>query len=94
MAASVGYVQITRGVAKRTFRFRQGIAPTVLVTDFPMATDSARAIEQESWPVTHVDERLACIAISRALHLLGNVLMKQYAIDQGTAKRDVARRSS
>jgi D-alanine transaminase len=79
------YVQITRGVAKRDHPFPAGIAPTVFVTTSPWPPIPAEQIERGVAAVTHTDERWLHCDI-KSTSLLGNVLMKQYAIDQGASE--------
>lgn len=79
------YVQITRGVAKRDHPFPTGVAPTVFVTTSPWPPIPEEQIERGVAAVTHVDERWLHCDI-KSISLLGNVLMKQYAIDQGASE--------
>ena len=79
------YVQITRGVAKRDHPFPAGVAPTVFVTTSPWPPIPTEQIERGVAAVTHVDERWLHCDI-KSTSLLGNVLMKQYAIDQGASE--------
>ena len=79
------YVQITRGVAKRDHPFPAGVAPTVFVSSSPWPTIPNEQLELGVAAVTHVDERWLHCDI-KSTSLLGNVLMKQYAIDQGASE--------
>jgi D-alanine transaminase len=79
------YVQVTRGVAKRDHPFPAGIAPTVFVTTSPWPPIPQEQIEGGVAAVTHADERWLHCDI-KSTSLLGNVLMKQYAIDQGASE--------
>ena len=79
------YVQITRGVAKRDHPFPAGVAPTVFVTSSPWPPVPNEQLEFGVAAVTHVDERWLHCDI-KSTSLLGNVLMKQYAIDQGASE--------
>lgn len=79
------YVQITRGVAKRDHPFPAGVAPTVFVTSSPWPPIPTEQIELGVAAVTHVDERWLHCDI-KSTSLLGNVLMKQYAIDHGASE--------
>jgi D-alanine transaminase len=79
------YVQLTRGVAKRDHPFPAGVAPTVFVTSSPWPPIPAEQIERGVDAVTHADERWLHCDI-KSTSLLGNVLMKQYAIDQGASE--------
>ena len=79
------YVQITRGVAKRDHPFPAGVAPTVFISTSPWPPIPSEQIEQGVSGVTHVDERWLHCDI-KSTSLLGNVLMKQYAIDNGASE--------
>ena len=79
------YVQVTRGVAKRDHPFPAGTVPTVFVSTSPWPSIPNEQIEQGVAAVTHVDERWLHCDI-KSTSLLGNVLMKQYAIDHGASE--------
>ncbi len=79
------YVQVTRGVAKRDHPFPAGVAPTVFVSTSPWPAIPNEQIELGVAAVTHVDERWLHCDI-KSTSLLGNVLMKQYAIDEGASE--------
>ena len=79
------YVQVTRGVAKRDHPFPAGTVPTVFVSTSPWPSIPNEQIEQGVAAVTHVDERWLHCDI-KSTSLLGNVLMKQYAIDNGASE--------
>ena len=79
------YVQVTRGVAKRDHPFPAGVAPTVFVSTSPWPSIPNEQIEHGVAAVTHVDERWLHCDI-KSTSLLGNVLMKQYAIDSGASE--------
>ena len=76
------YLQITRGVAKRDHAFPEGVAPTVFICTSPWPAIPAEQLERGVAAVTHADERWLHCDI-KSISLLGNVLMKQYAIDRG-----------
>jgi D-alanine transaminase len=76
------YVQVTRGVAKRDHAFPAGVAPTVFVNTSPWPPIAAEHIERGVSVVTHADERWLHCDI-KSTSLLGNVLMKQYAVQRG-----------
>ncbi len=79
------YVQVTRGAAKRDHPFPAGVKPTVFVSTSPWPAIPSEQIEHGVAAVTHADERwLHCDVKSTSL--LGNVLMKQYAIDHGASE--------
>ena len=79
------YVQITRGAAKRDHPFPAGVAPTVFVSTTPWPSIPSEQIEQGVAAVTHADERWLHCDI-KSTSLLGNVLMKQYAVDNGASE--------
>ncbi|MBC8118531.1 MAG: D-amino acid aminotransferase [Burkholderiaceae bacterium] len=79
------YVQVTRGVAKRDHPFPAGVEPTVFVTTSPWPAIPVDQIERGVAAVTHADERWLHCDI-KSTSLLGNVLMKQYAIDLGASE--------
>jgi D-alanine transaminase len=76
------YLQITRGVAKRDHAFPAGVAPTLFMSTSPWAAIPPEQIERGVAVVTHADERWLHCDI-KSTSLLGNVLMKQFAVDQG-----------
>jgi D-alanine transaminase len=76
------YLQVTRGVAKRDHAFPEGVPPTVFAVSSPWPPIPAENLERGVACVTHADERwLHCDVKSTSL--LGNVLMKQYAVEHG-----------
>ena len=79
------YIQVTRGKAKRDHPFPAGVEPTVFVSTSPWPAIPAEQIERGVAAVTHADERWLHCDI-KSTSLLGNVLMKQYAIDQGASE--------
>ena len=79
------YVQVTRGAAKRDHPFPTAVAPTVFVNTSPWPAIPAEQIERGVTAVTHVDERWLHCDI-KSTSLLGNVMMKQYAIDHGASE--------
>jgi D-alanine transaminase len=74
------YFQVTRGVAKRDHAFPAGVAPTVFITASPWPAIPAEQIERGIAVVTHADERWLHCDI-KSISLLGNVLMKQHAVE-------------
>jgi D-alanine transaminase len=74
------YFQLTRGVAKRDHAFPTGVLPTVFVCTSPWAPIPDEQIERGVAVVTHADERWLHCDI-KSTSLLGNVLMKQYAVE-------------
>lgn len=79
------YVQVTRGAAKRDHPFPAAVAPTVFVSTSPWPAIPAEQIERGVAAVTHADERWLHCDI-KSTSLLGNVMMKQYAIDNGASE--------
>ncbi|MCX8115433.1 MAG: D-amino acid aminotransferase [Burkholderiaceae bacterium] len=76
------YLQVTRGVAKRDHAFPTGVRPTVFAVSSPWPPIPAENLERGVACVTHADERwLHCDV--KSISLLGNVLMKQHAVDHG-----------
>ena len=76
------YVQVTRGVAKRDHAFPADVPPTVFINTSPWPDIPSEQIEHGVAVVTHADERWLHCDI-KSVSLLGNVLMKQYAVDHG-----------
>jgi D-alanine transaminase len=79
------YVQVTRGVAKRDHPFPPGVKPTVFMNTSPWPEVPAEQIAHGVAVVTHADERWLHCDI-KSTSLLGNVLMKQYAVDRGASE--------
>jgi D-alanine transaminase len=79
------YIQVTRGVAKRDHPFPAGVTPTVFMNSSPWPAIPAEQIENGIAAVTHADERWLHCDI-KSISLLGNVLMKQYAMDKGASE--------
>ncbi|MDE1178898.1 D-amino acid aminotransferase [Paraburkholderia sp.] len=80
---AIAYIQVTRGVAKRTHTFPAGaVAPTVFVMISPLAlpNDTQRANGVRC--VTAEDKRWLHCDI-KSVSLLGNVLMAQHAAENG-----------
>ena len=76
------YIQLTRGAARRDHAFPVGVEPTVFVVSSPWAEIPAEQIERGVVVVSHTDERWLHCDI-KSTSLLGNVLMKQHAVDHG-----------
>ena len=74
------YLQVTRGVAKRDHAFPAGVTPTVFAVSSPWPAIASDQIDNGTAAVTHVDERWLHCDI-KSTSLLGNVLMKQFAIE-------------
>ncbi len=72
---------MTRGVAKRDHAFPHGVAPTVFMMSNPLALPTRAQVERGVAVVTAQDNRwLRCDL--KTTSLLGNVLMRQYAVDR------------
>ena len=76
------YIQLTRGVAKRDHAFPVDVEPTVFVNTSPWPAIPAELIADGVPCVTHADERWLHCDI-KSISLLGNVLMRQHAVDNG-----------
>jgi D-alanine transaminase len=74
------YLQVTRGVAKRDHPFPAGATPTVFAVSSPWPPIPRDQLENGTAAVTHADERWLHCDI-KSTSLLGNVLMKQFAIE-------------
>jgi D-alanine transaminase len=79
------YLQVTRGVAKRDHAFPPNTPPTVFLMTNALSVPSPEMVENGAAAVTAEDNRwLRCDIKSTAL--LGNVLMRQLAVDAGAAE--------
>jgi len=79
------YLQLTRGVAKRDHAFPQGVAPTVFMMSNPLALPTREQVEHGVAVVTAQDNRwLRCDL--KTTSLLGNVLMRQLAVDHAAVE--------
>jgi D-alanine transaminase len=79
------YLQVTRGVAKRDHAFPKDAAPTVFMMSSQLATPSREEIERGVAAVTATDYRWGRCDI-KSIALLGNVLLRQVAVDAGAAE--------
>jgi len=80
------YYHVTRGVAaKRDHAFPPGIAPTVFMMANPLVTPSAELVQNGAAAVSAVDIRWLRCDI-KAISLLANCMMKQYAVDHDAAE--------
>jgi D-alanine transaminase len=76
------YLQVTRGAAKRDHAFPADTVPTVFIMSNPLPVVSREQIERGVAAVTAIDERwLRCDL--KTISLLGNVLARQFAVDNG-----------
>jgi len=74
------YLQVTRGVARRDHVFPANVTPTVFAVSSPWPAIPDDQLERGTSAVTHADERWLHCDI-KSISLLGNVLMKQFAIE-------------
>ena len=79
------YLQITRGVAKRDHLFPADATPTVFMMANPLATPSVEQVRDGVACVTMQDNRWLRCDI-KSISLLGNVLLRQAAMDGGGAE--------
>ena len=76
------YFQITRGVAKRDHAFPKDTPPTVFMMASPLPTPPSEQVENGVACVTMQDNRWLRCDI-KTISLLGNVLLRQAALDAG-----------
>lgn len=76
------YLQVTRGVAKRDHAFPKGAKPTVFMMTNALSTPSPEAVANGVSAITAADSRWLRCDI-KSIALLGNVLMRQLAVDAG-----------
>ena len=74
------YLQITRGVAKRDHAFPPGVPPTVFMMSNPFPFPTLEQVENGVAVVTAEDNRWHRCDL-KTISLLGNVLMRQLAVD-------------
>ena len=74
------YLQVTRGVAKRDHAFPQGVPPTVFMMSNPLPLPSREQVDKGVAVVTADDNRWQRCDL-KTTSLLGNVLMRQLAVD-------------
>jgi D-alanine transaminase len=79
------YFQVTRGVAKRDHAFPAGVAPTVFMMSNPLPLPSAEQVRHGVAVVTADDNRWQRCDL-KTISLVGNVLMRQLAVDAGAAE--------
>jgi D-alanine transaminase len=79
------YLQVTRGVAKRDHAFPKDATPTVFLMSSALATPSRDEIEGGVAAVSATDFRWGRCDI-KSIALLGNVLLRQVAVDAGAAE--------
>jgi D-alanine transaminase len=74
------YLQVTRGVAKRDHAFPVGVPPTVFMMSNPLPLPSREQVDKGVAVVTAEDNRWHRCDL-KTTSLLGNVLMRQLAVD-------------
>ncbi len=79
------YLQVTRGVAKRDHAFPKDVPPTVFMMSNPLPVPTREQVEQGVAVVTAEDNRWRRCDL-KTISLLGNVLMRQLAADQGAVE--------
>ena len=80
------YIHVTRGVPpKRDHVLPKGLAPTVMLMAFPLATPSKEVVESGVACVTARDFRWEKCNI-KSISLLGNVLARQISADVGAVE--------
>jgi D-alanine transaminase len=79
------YLQVTRGVAKRDHAFPPGTPPTIFMMSNPLPLPSREQIEQGVAVVTADDNRWSRCDL-KTTSLVGNVLMRQLAIDHNAVE--------
>lgn len=76
------YLQVTRGVAKRDHAFPKAAVPTVFLMANRLSTPTPEMVANGVPAITAVDNRWLRCDI-KSIALLGNVLMRQLAVDAG-----------
>jgi len=79
------YFQVTRGVAKRDHAFPVGVAPTVFMMSNPLPRPSDEQVKRGVAVVTAEDNRWQRCDL-KTISLVGNVLMRQLAVDAGAVE--------
>ena len=79
------YLQVTRGVAKRDHAFPPGVPPTVFMMSNPLPLPSREQVESGVAVVTAEDNRWQRCDL-KTTSLLGNVLMRQLAVDHNAVE--------
>lgn len=79
------YLQVTRGVAKRDHSFPQGVPATVFMMSNPLPIPTREQVDNGVAVVTADDNRWHRCDL-KTISLLGNVLMRQLATDQGAVE--------
>ncbi len=76
------YLQVTRGVAKRDHAFPKDVTPTVFAMSTPFNRPTPEVWNAGLKAITAADERWLHCEI-KSISLLGNVLARQSAVEQG-----------
>lgn len=76
------YIQVTRGIAKRDFKFPNSVKPSLVVYCWPFKFDGNPAVDKGVSAVTVPDQRWARRDI-KTIALLPQALAKQKAYEQG-----------
>jgi len=80
------YIQVTRGApTKRDHVLPKGLAPTVFMMTYPLASPSKETVENGVACITHRDFRWEKCNI-KSTSLLGNVLARQMSADVGAVE--------
>jgi D-alanine transaminase len=79
------YLHVTRGVARRDHAFPKATAPTVFMMSNPLLTPPRELYESGVPAVTAVDNRWDRCDI-KAIALLPNILLRQFAIDHSAVE--------
>ena len=79
------YLQVTRGVAKRDHAFPKDTPATVFMMTNILSTPSPEAVEKGVAAITAEDNRWLRCDI-KSIALLGNVLLRQRAVDAGAVE--------
>ena len=79
------YLQVTRGVAKRDHAFPPGTPPTIFMMSNPLPLPTREQVEHGVAVVTAEDNRWQRCDL-KTTSLVGNVLMRQLAVDHGAVE--------
>jgi len=85
MADQALYLQVTRGVARRDHAFPAGVLPTVFMMSNPLPLPSREQVDRGVAAITAEDNRWQRCDL-KTTSLIGNVLMRQLAVDQGAVE--------
>jgi D-alanine transaminase len=79
------YLQVTRGVAKRDHSFPPGVPPTIFMMSNPLPLPTREQVDHGVAVVTAEDNRWQRCDL-KTTSLLGNVLMRQLAVDRNAVE--------